>query len=256
MTDATTDRALLTEHAYADSTNLRARQSIYDFKQPPDDWWGWVLGLADWPEGVRVLDVGCGPGHYLEHVRGVGIDLSFGMASEARRHAPTAVADVCALPIADGSIDRLLAPHMLYHAPDLDLAASELRRVLRPGGVALIVTNDESHVRHLVDQLSAATGTDAVMRFIDRFNLQNGGAVLERHFGDVAVHHLRAELVVPEVEPVIRYADSCRSLYEIQLPQGVTWEEAMSRFTVLVEQEITDTGAWRTATHSGVFVCR
>src|SRR5206468_1340919 len=32
MADATTDRALLTEQAYADSANLRARQSIYDFK--------------------------------------------------------------------------------------------------------------------------------------------------------------------------------------------------------------------------------
>src|SRR5205807_5577455 len=140
------------------------------------------------------------------------------------------------------SVDRVLAPHMLYHAPDLELATSELRRVLGEGGVALIVTNDEAHLGHLVDQLSAATGTDAVMRFIDRFNLDNGRPLLEHHFGDVAVHHLRAELVVPDLEPVVRYADSCRSLYELQLPDDVTWEEAMARFTALVEQELNDTG--------------
>ena len=87
-------------------------------------------------------------------------------------------------------------------------------------------------------------------------NLDNGRPLLEHHFGDVAVHHLRAELVVPDLEPVVRYADSCRSLYELQLPDDVTWEEAMSRFTALVGQEINDTGAWRTPTHSGVFVCR
>jgi len=203
-----------------------------------------------------VLDLGCGPGNYLEHVSGVGVDLSFGMAREAGRLAPTAVGDVCALPIATDAIDRLLAPHMLYHAPDLDVAASELRRVLRPGGTALVVTNDGSHLGHLVDQVSASLGTSAMTRFIDRFTLANGGPVLERHFDEVTVHHLRAELVVPEVEPVIRFADSCRSLYELQLPPGVTWEEAMSRFTVLVEQEITDAGAWRAVTHSGVFVCR
>src|SRR4051794_1840233 len=129
MTDATTDRRVLTEDEYADSGNLGARQSIYDFRQPSGEWWSWVLDHADWPDGAAVLDVGCGPGSYLQRVRGVGIDLSEGMAREARQHAPTSVGDVCALPIATGSIDRLLAPHMLYHAPNLDSAASELRRV-------------------------------------------------------------------------------------------------------------------------------
>ena len=255
-TDATTDRALLTQKSYPDSTNLRARQSIYDFKEPNVDWWTWVLGHTDWPNDAVVLDVGCGPGSYLEHVRGVGVDLSEGMAREARRFAPTAVGDVCALPIASASVDRLLAPHMLYHAPDLDLAASELRRVLRPGGTALVVTNDGLHFRHLVDQLSEATGTIAPVRFADRFTLSNGGPLLVRHFGDVRTEHLEGEIVVPEIDPVIRYADSCRSLYELQLPPDMTWDEAMARFTTLVEQEIADTGAWRTPTHSGVFVCR
>src|SRR5258708_8661912 len=101
MTDATTDRRLLTQEAYPDSANLRARVSIYDFKDPADDWYTWVLGHTDWPTGAVVLDVGCGPGNYLAHVQGVGVDLSEGMAREARRHGPTAVGDVCHLPIAD-----------------------------------------------------------------------------------------------------------------------------------------------------------
>ena len=256
MTDATTDRRLLTEAAYPDSGNLRSRQSIYDFRNDTGDWWTWVLGHADWPEGAVVLDVGCGPGNYLQHVQGVGLDLSFGMAREARAQAPTTVGDVCALPIATSSVDRLLAPHMLYHAPDLDRAASELRRVLRPGGFALVVTNDQRHLGHLVEQLSSVTGTDRIMRFVDRFHLGNGRAVLATHFADVTVDHWVGELTVPEAEPVMRYADSCRSLYELQLPAGTTWAGAMAKLQELVEQEIVDTGAWRCATHSGVFVCR
>jgi SAM-dependent methyltransferase len=256
VTDATTDRRLLTEDAYPDSTNLRARQSIYDFKVPQHDWFPWVLGLVDWPSGATVLDVGCGPGNYLAHVRGCGIDLSEGMAREARKNGPTAVGDVCALPVRTGSIDRLLAPHMLYHAPDLHQGAAELRRVLRRGGVALVVTNDRTHVGHIVEQLSQATGTRAPVRFIDRFTLDNGRALLQRHFDEVDVVHLRGELVVPEPGPVVAYADSCRSLYETQLPTGITWPEAMKRFEVLVEDEIAQAGEWRCATHSGVFVCR
>jgi SAM-dependent methyltransferase len=144
VTDATTDRVLLTERAYPNSRNLNSRASIYEFQHPREDFFERVLGLADWPANAKVLDVGCGPGHYLSRVRGVGVDLSEGMAREAAVHAPTLVGDVCALPVASGSIDRLLAPHMLYHAPDLDQGAAELRRVLRPGGIALVVTNDRT----------------------------------------------------------------------------------------------------------------
>lgn len=256
MNEAATDRRLLTREAYPDSTNLNARSSIYEFKTPVVDIWDWVFEHAAWDESLSVLDVGCGPGRYLARVKGVGVDLSFGMAREARAHAPTAVGDVCALPVATGSVDRLLAPHMLYHAPDLDQGASELRRVLRPGGVALVVTNDRSHVWHLVEQLCAASGTEVPIRFIDRFTLENGLGLLERHFDEVTVDHLVGELLVPYVDPVVNYADSCRSLYETQLPDGINWEDTMRGFAELVEHEIEHEGAWRCETHSGVFVCK
>jgi len=256
VTDATTDRRLLTTEAYPDGTNLRARMSIYDFKTPDTDFFTWVLGHADFTDDLRVIDLGCGPGSYLARISGIGVDLSEGMAREAARYAPTVVGDVCALPIASDSIDRLLAPHMLYHAPDLDRGAAELRRVVKPGGVALVVTNSRRHVGHIVEQLSAATGTVAPVRFIDRFTLENGGELLARHFDEVEVSHHEGELVVPMAEPVIAYADSCRALYETQLPAGVTWDAAMARFAGLVDEEIAQQGAWRSVTHSGVFVCR
>jgi hypothetical protein len=145
---------------------------------------------------------------------------------------------------------------MLYHAPDLDQGAAELRRVLHPDGVALVVTNDRSHIGHLIDQLTVATGMEPPVRFIDRFTLENGLPLLQRHFAEVRLEHFRGELVVPESGPVVRYADSCRSHYEPQLPAGATWEEAMTRFEALVEQDIAAQGAWRASTHSGVFVCR
>jgi SAM-dependent methyltransferase len=145
---------------------------------------------------------------------------------------------------------------MLYHAPDLDRGASELRRVVKPGGIALVVTNGRQHLKHLVDQLSEATGTQAPVRVVDRFTLENGLPLLERHFEHVQLDHLRGALVVPGVAPVVRYAESCRALYETQLPRGVSWSDSIKRFTVLVEREVAENGAWRCVTHSGVFVCR
>lgn len=48
-------------------------------------------------------------------------------------------ADICALPYADNTFDFVLCSHVLEHVDDVVKAASELRRVLRPDGVALLM---------------------------------------------------------------------------------------------------------------------
>ena len=77
-----------------------------------------------------------------------GADLSPGMLHSARPLAgsdPLLVADAQALPFPCDAFDVTLAMHMLYHVPDRALAIAELRRVLRPDGVALVVTNSQRH---------------------------------------------------------------------------------------------------------------
>jgi len=64
--------------------------------------------------------------------------------SRAGSHVFLIAGDAQWLPFADASFDCILAMHMLYHVPDRDLAIAEMRRVLRPGGVLLALTN--SHV--------------------------------------------------------------------------------------------------------------
>jgi SAM-dependent methyltransferase len=98
--------------------------------------------------GRAVLDFGCG--HAMASVvmarRGAlvtGFDLSGGYLREARRRALAngvnvafVQADGERLPFADGSFDRVWGNAVLHHL-DLAKAAPELRRVLRPGGVAV-----------------------------------------------------------------------------------------------------------------------
>jgi ubiquinone/menaquinone biosynthesis C-methylase UbiE len=72
-------------------------------------------------------------------------------------HLPDrAVADVQALPLESASEDVVLATHMLYHVLDIAEAVREIRRVLRPGGVFLAVTNAEDHTRELYELYAAA----------------------------------------------------------------------------------------------------
>src|SRR5437763_7227765 len=99
--------------------------------------------------GRAVLDWGCG--HGMAAVvfarRGAAVtacDLSAGYVAEARRRAlANGVAvrclacDAARLPFAAGSFDAVWG-HAILHHLDVPAAARELRRVLRPGGVAVL----------------------------------------------------------------------------------------------------------------------
>ena len=147
---APVDRAVLRQQ-YAGLERLTARQSLWRLRCGPP-LHTIVLDRAALNGTETILDVGCGPGTYLAELRHrghtgmiVGLDQSATMAHHANTHAHTAVADAQALPVADDSVDVVLCLHMLYHVADLHRAIAELRRVLRPGGTAMVTTNGADH---------------------------------------------------------------------------------------------------------------
>ncbi|WP_411733074.1 class I SAM-dependent methyltransferase [Paeniglutamicibacter sp.] len=106
--------------------------------------------IGRWAEliGGRVLDAGCGPGHWTDflHMRGVdvsGIDLVAEFVDGARRRFPDVTFEVSSLrhiDAADGSLKGVLAWYSLIHVPptELPVILSELSRVLAPQGHLLI----------------------------------------------------------------------------------------------------------------------
>jgi SAM-dependent methyltransferase len=106
--------------------------------------------------GMRVLDVGCGPGTItlglaeavLPGGACVGVDLEPSQVALARATAAGAgnvafeVASIYALPFADETFDAVFSHALFEHlARPLD-ALAELRRVLRHGGVAGVCSSD------------------------------------------------------------------------------------------------------------------
>lgn len=105
------------------------------------------------PDGARVLEVGCGPGHLsmrLARRHGLdvtGLDLDPAMIERARANADRAaderlpsflVGDVASMPFADGSFDLVVSTMSMHHWADPTGGLAEIYRVLRPGAKALI----------------------------------------------------------------------------------------------------------------------
>jgi SAM-dependent methyltransferase len=107
------------------------------------------------PDGARVLEVGCGPGHLsirLARHHGfevTGLDLDPAMIARARatahrpgnrdqRRPSFLVGDVAALAFPDRSFDLVVSTLSMHHWADPTAGLAEIGRVLRPGGRALV----------------------------------------------------------------------------------------------------------------------
>lgn len=105
--------------------------------------------------GMSVLDVGCGTGDDVRAIadivgrqgRVAGTDPNPAMIAEAMvrgtpDNAQFEVSPASALPYRDATFDAVRADRVFQHIREPDLAASELRRVTKPGGTALLLDQD------------------------------------------------------------------------------------------------------------------
>lgn len=150
-----------------------------------------------WSPGV-VLDVGSGPGHAAQAMRGrwpkariVALDLSLPMLREfrpregwalrdglgLRRPVDRVCADLRALPLADASVDVLFSNLCLQWIDDLPAAFAGFRRVLRPGGLLLCSTFGPDTLWELREAFARADDVPHVSPFASI-----------AQFGDALVH--------------------------------------------------------------------
>jgi arsenite methyltransferase len=107
-----------------------------------------ALAASALPPNARILDVGCGAGTTVSHLRrrhglrAIGIDASSRLLASGSRDpaSPLALARGEHLPVRDGVLDAVIAECSFSVLSDPNAALREFRRVLNPDG-CLILTD-------------------------------------------------------------------------------------------------------------------
>src|SRR3954466_8984167 len=113
-------------------------------------------GLSEWREAVRrhlrpsqgmtLVDIGAGTGQFAAAFSDwfdldvLAVEPSAAMRDQIppRPGIQALEGDATALPLPDDAADAAWLSLVIHHIPDLEVAAREIRRVLRPGGLVLI----------------------------------------------------------------------------------------------------------------------
>ncbi|MCY9785203.1 class I SAM-dependent methyltransferase [Nocardiopsis sp. EMB25] len=260
LTQATTDASVLTTDAYRDDRHLGARQRLYEFQHPTFDIAAMALEQLSGLGGTWV-DVGCGNGRYLDRirsqrpdVRALGVDLSLTLLHDVP--GPVVCADACRLPLADRSVDAVLAMHMLYHLPAPDTGLAEFARVLKPGGVLLASTNASIDKRELDELWSTAAGQvlgvdrgPQRIKLSDHFPLEHAEDALRAHFAHVVVQELSGVIEVSTAEPVLAHLASYRTWAE---QAGVPFDAALAQAASNLHWHLEQHGSFTISTRQGL----
>ncbi len=210
-----------------------------------------VRALLDLHPGQQVLDAGAGTGEDAQEMARrveptgqiTGLDLSQIMVDEARRRSQSSnlpvrflQGDVQRLQFADQTFDRCYADKTFQHLPDPARALAELLRVLRPGGLLVVVDGD--HETQVLD----SPYPEVTRRF---FRFRNDGmrqpGIAHRMYGlfkaagliDIHIEPLtRVTTDYETMRPVARFIEGMR---EAQRWGVVTGEEADQWIAALEE---------------------
>ena len=169
-------------------------------------------------------------------------------------------ADVTQLPFPASAFDVVLAPHMLYHVADRAAAAHEMRRVTRPGGRCVVVTNGAEHMRSLrllVESAVRVATPGWHMRdpSTRTFSLDNGEDQLRSAFTEVTCVRATAAapVVVTDASVASEYVASVEDHYQAETARP--WSEVVDDVRRSVQRHIDANGSFVVQGNSGAFVC-
>lgn len=174
---------------------FRKRMGIDYWDKSLAEWWG--HDVRRWPTKARIIsersdpasaliDIACGNGSILRDLRARGFDNLSGLeishyaVNRLREEGFTMFHGVLPrIPVPDQSFDTVIASQVLEHIIRRNTFASEISRIMRPGGQAfLFVPND-------------CLGPIDEPEHVIKYNRKTFESFLNRHFDNVSVEIIK-----------------------------------------------------------------
>ncbi len=218
----------LIQEQYADSKNFAARVELNrKFGTNPYKWTSWVFDQIKFPEGARILELGCGNALlWRSNLLRIPNDSHIILSDFSERMLKDAMSvlngsldkfqfkiiNAEQIPYSDGLFDIVIANYMLYHIPDLEKALSEISRVLNTSGTFYAATFGLDYMKELTELVSHYDDNISFsLRPLARvFGLENGEKMLRKYFEDVKMMEYNDNLEVTEGEPLVNYVLSTK----------------------------------------------
>jgi len=114
----------------------------------------------------KVLEVGCGTGLILKEVdkkvsKAIGIDLSKKMLKKAEnRGLEVYHSDASSMPFADNYFDVVYSYKVLAHVEAIEKTLEEIKRVLKPNGVAILEFYNRNSLRTFIKKIKPSNIID------------------------------------------------------------------------------------------------
>lgn len=169
--------------------------------------------------GLKLADIGCGTGYHLKRYKDrgfeiTGVDGSEDMLKQARIANPGIEflkTDVDEIPLPSATYDFALCIEVLRYLPDILPCIKEIKRVLKPGGTALITAAPtfQATLYPIVNKLVLKTKKENFTQLKQYFHTfsELKEASQKAGFGDVEIHGVYGgnsiwlERFVPSVIP-------------------------------------------------------
>ncbi|MFJ3881553.1 class I SAM-dependent methyltransferase [Streptomyces sp. NPDC090077] len=270
------------DNFFKDTGMLDVKQDVHNrFRTNPKSMVSHMTDNLDLIGQEDLLDLGCGNAFVLEHLRPhladgtiTGLDVAPAVldAARARMHGTATPctwiegsADDLSM-LADGSFDRVMANYMIHYVPDLDRCFTEVRRVLRPGGIFQLTTDRTDSMLEMYQVHFAALKAMGAPKDLikatpkGRLSLDNGAGQLERHFENVKRVTWQDQLRFTDPEPFLRFYQvghnhCCASSEPDERLDEAFFSELRARVRAQVTETIKEHGYFAVTKYTGSFLC-
>lgn len=167
-----------------------------------------------------VVDLGCGNAESLVVLKKrypkamlLGVDLSLSMLLHAKRgrifsRKPVLLqADAHSLPLADDSVDVLLASMLLPQCENSEAVFLEINRVLKPGGAVLFTSLGPDSMKSMLDIMKTVDPNNERQLFTDMHDLGDMMAVAGLAQPVLDIEYL--EITYPSVDAMLNELRAC-----------------------------------------------